>query len=296
MTEKELRKQEIAKKMKEFRVESGLTQLQVAEKLGITYQAVSNYERGKNSIETDLLISMCNIYNVDPVSVLNPDTKGEIYDVLYSEKSSLEEKCTAALGLLRIYFSRSIGQRSYRLDHPQFDDYVAMLLNQEQFKKRFGEDVYNVLVQRYGKQPGIPEGRTSYKIEENNLRLQTSSQRKATFYSSEAMKLAADYDKKLDTWGRKQVRAVADNEIARCTAESTALREKQKTPTPVSEDGQDKLEEFVRKHKANLTEGQRQQVLEMMQAMITPQKSLLSASAQEKVDGTSPKTEDLGQS
>lgn len=297
MTEKELRKQEIAKKMKELRIESGLTQLQVAERLGITYQAISNYERGKNSIETDLLVSMCNIYNVDPVSVLNPDTKGEIYDVLYSEKSSLEEKCTAALGLLRIYFSRSIGQRNYRLDHPQFDDYVAMLLNQNQFKERFGEDVYNVLVQRYGKQPGIPEGKTSYRIDEKNLKLQTSQRKKPPLYSDEAMKLAADYDKKLDTWGRKQVRNVADNEIARCIAEaSAALQEQQKTPTPVSEDGQDKLEEFVRKHKANLTEGQRQQILEMMQAMITPQKSRLSASAQEKVDETSPKTEDLDQS
>lgn len=71
--------------------------------------------------------------------------------------------------------------------------------------------------------------------------------------------------------------------------------EQEKKPTPVTRDGQDKLEEFVRKHKVNLTEGQRQQVLEMMQAMITPQKSRLLASAQEKVDGTSPKTEDLDQ-
>lgn len=214
MTEKELRKQEIAKKMKELRVESGLTQLQVAEKLGITYQAVSNYERGKNSIETDLLVSMCNIYNVDPISVLYPDAKGEIYDVIYSEKSSLEEKCIAALGLLRIYFSRSIGQRDYRLDHPHFDDYVAMLLNQNQFKERFGEDVYNVLVQRYGKQPGIQEGHTSYKIEEKILRLRTPSKRTAPLYSSEAMKLAADYDE-LDEHGRRVIRIVADEELSR---------------------------------------------------------------------------------
>ena len=72
--------------------------------------------------------------------------------------------------------------------------------------------------------------------------------------------------------------------------------EKQKKPTPVTEDGQDELEEFVRRRKADLTAGQQQKIFEMMQAMITPQKSLLSASAQEKVDGTSPKTEDLGQS
>lgn len=37
----------------------------------------------------------------------------------------------------------------------------------------------------------------------------------APLYSSEALALADDYDKRLDTWGRKQVRAVADNELSR---------------------------------------------------------------------------------
>lgn len=40
---------------------------------------------------------------------------------------------------------------------------------------------------------------------------------KAPLYSSEAMKLAADYDG-LDEWGKRQLRSVADNEIARCSA------------------------------------------------------------------------------
>lgn len=45
----------------------------------------------------------------------------------------------------------------------------------------------------------------------------------APLYSSEALALADDYDKRLDTWGRKQVRAVADNELAR-------MAEKQNQP------------------------------------------------------------------
>lgn len=44
--------------------------------------------------------------------------------------------------------------------------------------------------------------------------------KKAPLYSSEAMKLAEDYDKLLDLWGKKQVRAVTDNEIVRCQAEA----------------------------------------------------------------------------
>lgn len=60
--------------------------------------------------------------------------------------------------------------------------------------------------------------------------------------------------------------------------------EQQKMPTPIFEDEQDDLEEFVRKHKKNLTAGQEQQILEMMQAMIAPQKQPLSASVQLTVD------------
>lgn len=76
----------------------------------------------------------------------------------------------------------------------------------------------------------------------------------------------------------------------------TVKVEKQKKPIPVSEDEQEELEEFVRRHKADLTAGQQQKILEMMQAMTTPPKSQLSSFAQETVDETSPKTEHPGQS
>jgi len=42
-------------------------------------------------------------------------------------------------------------------------------------------------------------------------------------YSREADKLAKDYDKRLDHYGRKQVRSVADNEIARVEAANTKM-------------------------------------------------------------------------
>lgn len=43
-------------------------------------------------------------------------------------------------------------------------------------------------------------------------------------YSSEALKLAEDYDKKLDDWGRKAVRGLTDAEIERCEADRQADR------------------------------------------------------------------------
>lgn len=44
-------------------------------------------------------------------------------------------------------------------------------------------------------------------------------------YSPEACKLAEDFDKKLDSWGRRTVRAVVDEEVARCEDESRFLME-----------------------------------------------------------------------
>lgn len=49
--------------------------------------------------------------------------------------------------------------------------------------------------------------------------------KKAPLFSREAAKLAEDYDKKLDIWGKRQVRAVADNEIARCEDETRFIQE-----------------------------------------------------------------------
>lgn len=43
---------------------------------------------------------------------------------------------------------------------------------------------------------------------------------KDPLYSSEAMNLARDYDLKMDSWGKRQVRATADIEIARSAAQS----------------------------------------------------------------------------
>lgn len=65
-------KQEFALKLKNARIQAGLTQAQVADKLGITYQAISNYERGVNRIEVETLLKLCEIYNID-INELLPD-------------------------------------------------------------------------------------------------------------------------------------------------------------------------------------------------------------------------------
>lgn len=62
---------DISCRIKKARLDAGLTQKQVAEKLGITYQAISNYERGANRIDTDTLSKLCRIYCIQISDLIN---------------------------------------------------------------------------------------------------------------------------------------------------------------------------------------------------------------------------------
>lgn len=56
---------EIGRRLKKARLDAGLTQKDVATSLGITYQAISNYERGINRVDTDTLSRLCGLYGIE---------------------------------------------------------------------------------------------------------------------------------------------------------------------------------------------------------------------------------------
>ena len=58
-------KLEIARRMRAARRKTGLTQSQVAKMLGVSAQAISNYERGTNRIDSETLSRLCQIYGMD---------------------------------------------------------------------------------------------------------------------------------------------------------------------------------------------------------------------------------------
>ena len=60
----------IANRIKEARKKAGLTQKEVADRLGMTYQAISNYERGVNRIEVSILSALCNLYGISVPEIL----------------------------------------------------------------------------------------------------------------------------------------------------------------------------------------------------------------------------------
>ena len=67
-------KAELGENIRRLRRIKGLSQKQVGDTLGITYQQVQKYEKGQNRIPADFLILLQNLFNV-PYSELLPSGK-----------------------------------------------------------------------------------------------------------------------------------------------------------------------------------------------------------------------------
>ena len=63
----------IANRLVELRKKSGLSQEQLADKLGLSRQAVSKWERAEASPDTDNLICLAKLYNVSLDDLLSSD-------------------------------------------------------------------------------------------------------------------------------------------------------------------------------------------------------------------------------
>ena len=53
---------------------SGLTQLELAEKLGVTIGTIGYYERGAGMPKTDNLFALCDILHIRPADLLRADS------------------------------------------------------------------------------------------------------------------------------------------------------------------------------------------------------------------------------
>lgn len=77
----------IGKFIAEQRKQNNMTQLQLAEKLGITDRAVSKWENGKTMPDSSIMLELCDLLNITVSDLLN----GEIVST-ENYKKALEEK------------------------------------------------------------------------------------------------------------------------------------------------------------------------------------------------------------
>ena len=66
--------EKIAKLIKEIRIKNNLTQKEFADKLGVTYQAVSKWENAKNIPDISILKEIKRLYNIDIDDLLDGET------------------------------------------------------------------------------------------------------------------------------------------------------------------------------------------------------------------------------
>ena len=81
-------KVEFSNRLKELRTQAGLTQLQLAQRLGITKSVISFYELSERAPSPDVLIRLANIFHVSTDYLLGLDKK-ETLDISGIEKNDV---------------------------------------------------------------------------------------------------------------------------------------------------------------------------------------------------------------
>jgi len=87
-------KDSVALRLKLLRTEEGLTQNEIAEKLGISQQTYSKYEKGTSSIDSVVLTKICNLYGVtsDYILGISNNSNNDIEAIVKRVITSIKEE------------------------------------------------------------------------------------------------------------------------------------------------------------------------------------------------------------
>ena len=130
-------REKVAECLKFGRKLAGLTQSDVAEKLGVTYQAISNYERGINRIDQDTLLKLCSLYGIPPIELMEDIDYALIAKKLKAARNTkkiTQDQAATALGISIKDF------RSYESGHTEIP--ISAILK---LCKLYGIDVSSLL-------------------------------------------------------------------------------------------------------------------------------------------------------
>ncbi len=95
----------IAERLQELRKQSGYSQEQVAEMLGLSRQAISKWESGQGKPEIDNIVKLTEIYNVSADYILLGTEK---VSVPAPEKKELSHEYKKAIGIIAIIAATAI--------------------------------------------------------------------------------------------------------------------------------------------------------------------------------------------
>lgn len=76
----------------------------------------------------------------------------------------IEERYNAAIMVLKCLFSRSVESSGFNINHVRFEQYVAMMLNNEKYRKYLDDELCHKLIADYGTMDGINNGESIYYV------------------------------------------------------------------------------------------------------------------------------------
>lgn len=97
---------DIAERLQELRRKAGYSQEQVAEKLGLSRQAISKWESGQGKPEIDNIVKLTEIYNVSADYILLGAEKEVTVSV--PKKKELSHEYKKAIGIIAIIAATAI--------------------------------------------------------------------------------------------------------------------------------------------------------------------------------------------
>ena len=159
--------------------ELNLSQKDLTDYLGIDKSTFSQWKKGKSQSYKKYIEKIADFLDVSTDYLLIDERfqfaikkYGFFWEPRKREKEKAEARNALEKGglsnkeivdkyiiIFKALFSRSIEAYSFKLDHPDLNVYIAMLLNQNQWRKQCTKSgVYSDMVEQYGKREGIPEG------------------------------------------------------------------------------------------------------------------------------------------
>lgn len=91
-------KKDIGEKIRRYRVAANMSQMALAEKIGISYQQLQKYEKGINNISINRLKQISNVLNIPITKFLEEEMPQKISEEISEYGLSKEEK-----NLLRLF-------------------------------------------------------------------------------------------------------------------------------------------------------------------------------------------------
>ncbi|HIZ17452.1 MAG TPA: helix-turn-helix domain-containing protein [Firmicutes bacterium] len=110
------------KRLKHLRISSGMTQTDLAERVGMSTSSIGMYEQGRREPGLDVIFNMCNIFEVHPNELLGYECGSQELEInsamallkekaLSCEKVTLDGKVITKSMLERLFYGYKIAEK-----------------------------------------------------------------------------------------------------------------------------------------------------------------------------------------